>query len=243
MNSLATSRARKRITQEERERYLDALRTDFSHVAASRIAGHPNTSFEKLRERDSDFARQCEEARNQVRAGLLKSALQLATEGEQGALILDRFGDPIKDPDDPSRWLRKPRRRSTAILLALIEKLGPVIEPELANKKSVEVTHTGTVVHAVASPPHIARQLLEALEPTHQIEVRKKIVELAFARGEIDAERRLDVLANIATDAEEWGITLDLRAFAALPSPDSADAVDAEFEEVDPDMIELKTLF
>jgi hypothetical protein len=216
---------RVRIGPEHRAAYIASLASTGSHSAACQAVGIKRNTMWAHIEAHPDFAEQVADAKAAFADSLLSEAKRRAVEGLAGELVLYE-GEPVADPERPGEFLRKPHRYSDRLLALMLEKVGP---DSFRAPDRVVHEHSGTVRHEVAAQP-ITREFLSSLPKAAQIEVRKRLINDAFAAKQIDSDKRLSLLADLAVDADEWGIPIQIGELAALPS---SQVVDVDFESVE----------
>lgn len=221
---------RKKVTAATRAAYLAELARSGSHPAACKAIGYSRRTMASHIESHNDFAEEVEDAKALFASKLLEEATRRAVTGLEGELVLHE-GAPVRDPENPSEYLRKPRRYSDKLLALMLSRVGP---DSFRAPTKVEHTHTGIVAHVVAvnQSAMLARMSVSARLEYYSAEIVQSVLTGALPHSA--AVRRI---AELVGEAQANGIELDglaiakearLGKFAELPAP----AIDAEFEDV-----------
>jgi hypothetical protein len=230
--------ARKRVTADARAAYLAVIETTGSHPAACKAIGYSRRTMASHIEAHPDFAEDVADAKAVYAAVLLDEAHRRAVEGLPGEFVMHE-GAPVRDPENPSTYLRKPRRYSDKLLALMLERVGP--ETFRAPTKTI-VEHTGTVRHA-----HAHLSLDQAMLARMPVEARLQFYRASLIHdslsGALTPGAAVQRIAELVGEAQSHGIDIDgmeiarearIGKFAELPAPE---AIDGETVEVEDDEI------
>lgn len=210
-NAIALRGKYKPPTAAQIDSVVDGISRGLTLGGACARAGVRLTTIRSRMERDSGFAERIEEAKANFHSVVIQELARRGIHGVERAVYYQ--GEIIGTE----------RAYSDKLLLRLAD-----IIPEYSPAKKVE--HSGTIEHVAKSAEPISREFLRSLPPEQQIHIRKRLIDSAFAAKQIDRDRRFELLADLATDADEWNVKIPLEELAALPS-----VIDGEFTPVTTD--------
>ncbi|MBI1213781.1 MAG: hypothetical protein GC190_20160 [Alphaproteobacteria bacterium] len=203
-----------RLTNAERATFLSALASTGSIAAAARTIGRARSTMHSAIGADPAFKLEVESATDAYVSKLLQQAHRLAIDGVSTP-IFDRDGEQVGERV----------KYSERVLLKLLERR----DADFAPKTTVE--HTGRVEHQ-----HSLDVSGLALSPQARVELLAALL-LQRADTLSDSERQSELIA-IAERASRYAVPFDVMAQARLLRIGALanDAVDADYEEVDPEI-------
>jgi len=222
---------RKRVNSDARAAYLAVIETTGSHPAACKAIGYSRRTMASHIEAHPDFAEEVEDSKAVYAATLLAEAHRRSVDGLPGELVLHE-GAPVRDPENPTEYLRKPRRYSDKLLALMLERVGP--EAFRAPSRSI-VEHKHAHAHVVVDQSAmLARMSVPARLEYYRASVVQDTLSGALSHG-----AAVQRIGDLVAEAQRHGVEMDgieiarearIGKFAELPTPGP---VDAEFEEVD----------
>lgn len=150
------------MTEERREVFIQALRTNGGNVTAAAATASPNSlsksnpgysSFRALMAREPEFASQVQETMDHVRDDVFAEIYRRAMKGVQEPIV--QKGEQAVMADGTPAWIT---RHDNRLLLRLASRLDPAWSEKVSHE------HSGTVQHEVMTMAELNALSVEELE-------------------------------------------------------------------------------